>query len=74
MQKTKIKNLAHGMEHSCVWDRKTEVILFSIFLGSLYTVMSLATLPLGFFFIYTAWQNIATEVHLLDNYITNALK
>ena len=49
------------------------LILFSIFLGSLYTVMSLATLPLGFF-IDTAWQNIATEVHLLDNYITNALK
>ena len=50
------------------------LILFCIYLGSLYTVMSLATLPLGFFFIYTAWQNIATEVHLLDNYITNALK
>ena len=50
------------------------LILFSIYLGSLYTVMSLATLPLGFFFIYTAWKNIATEVHLLDNYITNALK
>ena len=59
-------------KYSCVWDRKTYIVQYFPWFF-VYGNESSNT-SIRFFFIDTAWQNIATEVHLLDNYITNALK